>query len=311
MNKEERKKELKLILDLLANRTRDKSFFTETELMNSAFKKQWETASTEKKNREKKDIWKKISKKCHLPNPNLKIRIFQLSAACCLLAALLVTTGILFYNEKRSLKEIQVTAEKDMSYHLPDGSQINMEKGCTIRYIKDFTNNRKLWLTGNALFEVKKQPDHPFRVYFSKAFIEVKGTKFFVQQNKNNIHKITLFNGSIDFTIAKTGEKRNLKPMENLIYDARYSTIRTKKIQKIKWKNGKYVFNDIELELLLKIINKMYVTTIKLSPQMDKKRTLTGYIGSHEKLPKVIKKICYCLNLETEKRESRIILKTP
>jgi len=311
MKKEERKKELKLILDLLANRTKDKNLFIQTELMTNAFKEQWESSITQENKREKKEIWKEISKKCHLPNPKLKIRIFQLSVACCLLAALLVTTGILFYKEKSTLKEIKITAEENMLYHLPDGSQITMTKGCTIRYTKDFIKNRNLWLTGNALFEVKKQSNHPFRVLFSKAFIEVKGTKFFVQQNKNDLHKITLFNGKIDFTISTTGEKRSLKPMENLFYDARYSTIKTTEIKKINWKDGKYIFNNIELESLIKIINKMYVTTISLSPQVDKKRTLTGYIRAHEKLPKVIKKICYCLNLNTEKSEDRIILKTP
>ncbi len=78
-------------------------------------------------------------------------------------------------------KNIKVIAEKNQLYVLPDSTKVWMQPGSSIRYAKAFMQDRRVWLEGSSLFEVRKQEGSTFQVYIYDAFIEVKGTCFVKQ----------------------------------------------------------------------------------------------------------------------------------
>jgi transmembrane sensor len=69
--------------------------------------------------------------------------------------------------------------DKSFSITLPDGSTVVLEKNSQIRFDKDFKGTtRTVYLTGEALFDVVKNPTKPFIVYAGDLVTKVLGTSF-------------------------------------------------------------------------------------------------------------------------------------
>ncbi len=69
---------------------------------------------------------------------------------------------------------------------LPDGSRIALEPGSSLEYKEPF-QDRTVFLTGNAFFDIAKDSLRPFTVYAGDIVTRVLGTSFFIRsgQGKN------------------------------------------------------------------------------------------------------------------------------
>ena len=214
-----------------------------------------------------------------------------------------------FKGDKIANELIKITAQQNQMYTLPDSSKVWMEPGSSIQYTKAFNKERKVWLSGNSLFEVYKHEGSTFQVYIDKAFIEVKGTCFHIKQTDAEKNEITLFRGKIEFNIESTGQKTVMKPLQRVIYNPRNAEMRVEQITNIKWENGKYNFTDIPLQELISIINQMYNSDVTLAKGINHESAFTGSIRYDEPLEDVVNKICFTLNLNKEEHANKIIIK--
>lgn len=204
---------------------------------------------------------------------------------------------------------IKVTAQQSQMYILPDSTKVWMEPGSTIKYTKAFDKDRKVWLSGNSLFEVYKHEGSTFQVHINKAFIEVKGTCFLVKQTDAEKNEITLFHGKIEFNVESTGQRTVMKPLQKVIYNPSNAKTKVERIANIKWDNGKYNFTDIPLQELIGIVNRMYNSDVTLDKGLNHESAFTGSIRYDESLMDVINKICFSLNLNKEEHTDGIIIK--
>lgn len=78
--------------------------------------------------------------------------------------------------------EARNEGSKPLWVSLPDGSSAVLAPGGRLTYADDFTskNQREVYLSGAAFFEVQKKATHPFVVYASTLAIKVLGTSFSV-----------------------------------------------------------------------------------------------------------------------------------
>jgi len=102
---------------------------------------------------------------------------------------------------------------------LPDGTKVWLNAGSTMTYDRDYgVNVREVSLTGEAYFDVIKNPEKPFIIHTSKINIKVLGTAFNVRcypDEKNT--ETSLVRGSLEVTMKDRQEKFILKPNEKLI----------------------------------------------------------------------------------------------
>ncbi|KAA6439202.1 FecR family protein [Dyadobacter flavalbus] len=100
-----------------------------------------------------------------------------------------------FYQSADGGKEVQHTsgqfytrtnhADKEMTVLLSDNSVATLMKGSSISYPKQFSGNeRKVFLEGEAFFDVSRNPEKPFLVYTSETVTRVLGTSFRVKAFK-------------------------------------------------------------------------------------------------------------------------------
>lgn len=72
-------------------------------------------------------------------------------------------------------------ADETMSLQLPDGSRIDLGRNSRLKYPKEFTGSlREVYLTGEAFFDIEKNPQKPFMVYTNGLITKVLGTSFHV-----------------------------------------------------------------------------------------------------------------------------------
>ncbi|GAB3907506.1 FecR family protein [Larkinella knui] len=79
------------------------------------------------------------------------------------------------------------TTSKPERVILSDRSVVTLEPGSKIRYPATFAaRNREVTLTGEAFFEVEKNPNQPFLVYSNDLITKVLGTSFRIKANLAN-----------------------------------------------------------------------------------------------------------------------------
>ena len=204
---------------------------------------------------------------------------------------------------------VRIEAQQSMMYILPDSTKVWMKPGSSIQFAKDFNKDRKVWLSGNSLFEVYKHEGSTFQVHINKAFIEVKGTCFLVKQDDIKQNEITLFHGKIEFNVESTGKKIVMQPLQKVTYNVDNAQTQIENISNISWENGRYNFTDIPLQELISIINQMYNSDVTLAKGINHESAFTGSIRYDEPLEDVVNKICFTLNLNKEEHANKIIIK--
>ncbi len=311
MDKVEKKS---LIKSLLSGRLTKKQRreFADLEPVDIEIRKQWDESGNSLVDVEiKEQIWKKVKNRCEYKERNqVPVELRWYFAAASL--ALLLTIGgfwLKLNGDKIADEFIKITAQQSQMYTLPDSTKVWMEPGSAIRYAKTFDKDRKVWLSGNSLFEVYKHEGSTFQVYIDKAFIEVKGTCFHVKQTNAEKNEITLLKGKIEFNVEATGQRTVMKPLQKVIYNPSNAETRIEQIANIKWENGKYNFTDIPLQELISIINQMYNSYVILDKGLNHESAFTGSIRYDEPLEDVVNKICFTLNLNKEEHANRIIIK--
>jgi transmembrane sensor len=103
---------------------------------------------------------------------------------------------------------------------LPDGSKVWLNSGSRITYNKQFGKDiREVDLSGEAYFDVVKNPEKPFIIHTTSMDIKVLGTQFNVKSYANDkLSEASLIHGSIEVSLKKRGsEKILLKPNEKIV----------------------------------------------------------------------------------------------
>ncbi len=136
----------------------------------------------------------------------------KIAAAVMLLAAVAGTLVISLFQPEESLQVASVTVtqvdsevvetrnntERSYQVALSDGSTVTLEPNSSIRYPQVFAaHQRVVELSGEAFFNVRKDPSKPFIVYSDEIVTKVLGTSF----------RITAFDDREEIVVAvKTGK---------------------------------------------------------------------------------------------------------
>jgi transmembrane sensor len=155
---------------------------------------------------------------------------------------ILVVAGIFVYSPKtldsnKMAKESGLTAEITTVVNsgstvqkvtLQDGSTVMLEPGGEIRYHEKFLNCREVYLSGDAFFEVIKDPSYPFYVYANEITTKVLGTSFRVKANQGEKEivvavktgKVSVFakSASNNNALTKNEQEITLTPNQQAIY---------------------------------------------------------------------------------------------
>lgn len=152
----------------------------------------------------------------------------SLRIAAAILGVILITGVFFSKNTSLRAKENRPIAQtSEISTHngsktnltLPDGTKVWLNGGSKLTYESSFGNTyREVSLSGEAFFDVTKNPQKPFIIHTSKMDIRVLGTAFNVKcYPDEKKFETSLIRGSIEVTLKdRPTEKVYLKPNEKL-----------------------------------------------------------------------------------------------
>lgn len=126
-------------------------------------------------------------------------RLFYAAAAC---AAAVLVSGLSWY----ALSDMDPSSGDSISFSnvagktvalLPDSSEVWLRNGANVRYAGNFgKRTRNVSLSGEAFFDVSKDPSKPFRINVSGLGIEVLGTSFDVKECRDRV-EVSLVEGTV------------------------------------------------------------------------------------------------------------------
>lgn len=153
---------------------------------------------------------------------NYKRRYFRFAAVLLLLVFSFFSVWLLKNNNKPDLRTNVIIAPAGAisQIKLPDGSKVWLNAGSKLTYQNQFGKKyRDIRLSGEAFFDVVKDPEHPFIVTTNTFRLKVLGTAFNVRSfNKDRTSEAALVRGSIEVTLVHSPDKKIiLKPSEKLI----------------------------------------------------------------------------------------------
>jgi transmembrane sensor len=163
---------------------------------------------------------------------------------------------------------------------LPDGSNVWLDAASSIRFPTAFEGKQRLVeLSGEAYFEVRDDPGHPFKVVVSpnpgspSCEITVLGTHFDINSypDEKSI-RTTLFSGSLRVTSSQTNRAEVLKPGQQALLDKDHDLQVTESPDTasiIAWKDGLFQFKSASIEEIMKQMARWYDVDVVYSGKIS------------------------------------------
>ncbi|MBG7630123.1 MAG: FecR domain-containing protein [Bacteroidetes bacterium] len=193
-------------------------------------------------------------------------------------------------------------ANNDIAYHtlkipygktfkvtLSDGSIVHLNSGTTLKYPEQFDleSNRKVYLTGEAFFEVAKDKKRPFIVHSNNLDVEVLGTVFNISAYPDQTATdVVLIEGSVRLS-------ENTNPLNNTLLAPNYKaswndTSKAFDIENVDvniykaWTHGELVFKDASFASISKKLERSYNVQIINNNHFLATQKFTGTINIKE-----------------------------
>ncbi|MEG2277457.1 MAG: FecR domain-containing protein [Odoribacter sp.] len=171
---------------------------------------------------------------------------------------------------------------------LSDGTRVWLNSDSKLEFPVAFANReRKVRLSGEAYFQVKRNESMPFLIEVNAMEIKVLGTSFNVQAY-DKMTRTTLVEGSVEVNVGGTSYR--LSPgYEAKVNDGKVTVEKVDMYEQTAWKDGKFVFREKCLEEVMTILGRWYDIDVFYQNTAVKELHFTGNIPRHATIGEVLK----------------------
>lgn len=221
--------------------------------------------------------------------PRFTLKRYWMQIAASLLLLIAGSLTVLTFMQRN---EINALAEQNVVIRsgdygkslvtLPDGTIVHLNAKSSLTYSQDFgRNDRKVALSGEGFFEVKKDTEKKFTVGTGYMDIAVLGTKFNVYAYETkDIVEMSLVEGSVDVTTSRPPyQSIRVKPNEKVVYNKRTGNLlheRTSNKMETAWINKELVFRSERLEDVFRCLSRKFAVTFSVDDETLLNDVYTG-----------------------------------
>lgn len=221
--------------------------------------------------------------------------------------------GTSFTGGEVAYNTIEIPRGGEYSLTLEDGSVVWLNADSKLRYPVTFVEGkRRVFLEGEAYFEVKKDATKPFIVSTSAGDITVLGTSFNVKNYSNEPGIFTtLVEGSVSFMIANGSKERVILPGQQLSYLPEQGLMEVKEVNVldvISWKERYFRFTDMPLESIMNALSRWFDVEISYENPKIKERCFSGNLDRYSTIEPFIKVIESGSGLSFKLEGNRLII---
>ena len=181
----------------------------------------------------------------------------------------------------------------EYSLTLADGTQVWLNAASRLRFFtSDRGRERRVWLEGEAYFEVAHDARRPFIVESGGQSIRVLGTRFNINSYEGDrAIYTTLVEGSVAIAPLTGGDAVTLEPGQQAEYSRRNGgTIAVKAVDTslaTAWMNGTFIFAHASVTEIMENLSRWYSFEFEVSPLLDGLR-FSGQFPRCENLDKIL-----------------------
>ena len=247
---------------------------------------------------------------------NVRFRgVYRIAASITLLA--IFTYLIWQYASVKPLEVVTLqttTSENINKIILTDGTLVWLKGNSTLTYPSGFSSStRRVSLQGEALFEVAKDPKHPFIIQCGDLITTVLGTSFNIKSTKENIEVVVL-TGKVSLTSVTDKQGVIVLPNEKAIYNGKHKqlakevTISEEKESAVTGTAYSMNFEDTQMkEIITRIEGKFDVQVSTSDPKLGNCMITADF--TDQSLDRTLNMISQALGLDYEIKDKTIILR--
>ena len=210
---------------------------------------------------------------------------------------------------------LHVPAGQRLQLTLQDGTSVWLNAQTTITYPTRFAGNeRKVFIDGEALFDVAKDKERPFLVSSQGIQMRVLGTRFNLFSYPEASHiRTSLLEGSLMvYRESKESESILLKPNEEVIIDDYQMKVEPiKDASYFLWSQGIYSFHEEPLINILQKLELYFDVEIEVKDQSIYTWEYTGKFRQKDGIDEILRIIrtIHKFNIEKDNDNNKYILK--
>lgn len=210
---------------------------------------------------------------------------------------------------------------------LPDGSSVILQPKSKISFPKRFTEaRREVVLSGEAFFEVEKNPKQPFFVHANELVTKVLGTSFVIKAFSTQRHiEVVVKTGKVAVCASDDEQIEQFKHENSLVgmvlvqnekadYDRDETLLKRIKEQtnsSTTWtkvnQRGIFDFQDTPVRKVFATIEDAYDVDIVVDDELVKNCSLTAFLGTQHLFEK-INIICSAIQARYEVIDGKIVI---
>jgi len=247
-----------------------------------------------------------------------------LKVAAVLLIA--ITAGLVIFETKQTEQqpEVQVVTQiekqalpgQKLSLTLPDGTEVKLNSGSRLVSPQQFTGaSRKVFLEGEAFFDVTEDPSRPFLVETESFQVKVLGTSFNIrsyQQEENST--VAVVSGKVMVSNSPANQVANeevLTPDQMLVYSSKNSNwVKKNGFNQdlvLGWRDQKLIFQEDRINSILQTLARWYGVEFQLDTHLDTQREYTAKFNNPT-LKEVMESLSYNYKFSYEINDEKVII---
>lgn len=254
----------------------------------------------------------------------LKLFTWQRIAAVIIPLVMLVVFGRLYVQMSDELKASQVVAmlqehtvsDECKTIALADGTQVRLNQSSVLLYPEKFVGKeRKVFLTGEAFFDIKHDGRHPFHVSTPYFDITDLGTSFSVSSYATDVEvSTTLKTGKIELKIVGEDKVYSMKPNDQLVYNVKTKAVDLRQVTNeddgLNWRNKQISLDDVTLAEAARIMGDVYGVKFVFRSSRHRNTKITVHFNRGESLKKALAIVGNLVpGLEYELMKDKVIIK--
>lgn len=282
-----------------------------------------EPVSTVQTDRHLQKVWERIGiQDSEHVQPKKTISLDPLVWKIAAAVLVFLTAGLLYTYlpgaDQMQMAEVRTGNDK-LFITLDDGTSVWLNKNSSLRYNEAFGQKvRKVELSGEAFFDVAKNPAVPMNIEAGKIIISVKGTAFNVQayQPANSV-VVALVRGLVEVFDRDNQQNRiALKPNQQLLYSVGQSEgskfsisdiHMAGSLSKLQWRNDSLVFRKEKFRNLAVQLEDKYQVKIEIRDERLKEKRFSGMF-SDEKLSEAMEALKLSYPFQYQIKDKQVII---
>lgn len=230
-----------------------------------------------------------------------------------------LTDGLLVYGDP-SMTQIDPSAQPYHTIRTPRGGQFQVELAdgtivwlnadSYIRFPLEFTGNeRRVEVSGEAFFDVKKQAGKPFVVQCDEQTIHVLGTSFVVTSYPDeHTSQTALLDGKVRVNVEN--QVYQLAPSQRTVFDSQNKRVLKEQFdpeEAIAWKSGYFLFHAEPVESVMRKIARWYDVAVSYQGDMRDKQ-FSGTMSRFDQIQDVLDMLALTGTVNFKIEERRVIV---